>query len=231
MIRVAPHAAPHAAEIASLRPRLALAQRARIDLARLTGCPDSVDANTSDSSHAELLAELDARWATSGGRSAGAHRAQLLLLAAPAEELQREVTALRDAQHEALHGPAWAELVETVRSLATEREAIGPDLRAADLRGRHLQACATALQQAALRLEAAPERTAAALAEATAHGLHEVLEQTGLLPLMTTDLLGADALRAAAATLDEVYMRLAPHISALQDRLMALERQLDELLG
>lgn len=226
-----PRVAPYAAEIAALRPRLAEAQRARIDLARLAGCADLQRLDAPAPHDPELMRSVASTWAELDVQTVAQLRAALSERTTHADALQARLAALRDAQHDALHDPAWAEVVDAVRRLIEEREALAPTLRANDRRARHLAAAATALRDAASRIDAAPARTSPALSEATASGLRDLLAALDLGELHHHDLLGAGALRDGAAVLDAAAHQLHGPLAAQRARLNDLERQLDEVLG
>jgi hypothetical protein len=225
------HKAPLSEQLAQLRPRLERAQQARVASVRLTGIPGSLTLLDEHRLHGTLLHELFTSWSFSPAGTVADLRAHLDAVSAPVDTLRAEHSALRDAQHEALHGPQWHTLLQHVGSLTTERDAIGPDLRTADHRARHLAACIIALTEAAERLDAAPAVTKHQLARATADGLRALLEHSGLTGLSQNNLEGAGQLRITTQALTNELEALRPHAASLAARAQSIEQQLEEILG
>lgn len=228
-------AAPHAGEIRALRPRADRARRAIVDHARLRGLPASATAAHPDSVIADVLADIAGRWTPAAPLAdAASLRAVLEMEARPSYPLDAEIERLRREQHEALHDPAWAWLVDELRELAPLRHALAEQRDALSHRARHCSNLAPTFSEAAARVRAADETARAALGEATASGLREVLDACNcadLAPVIVDDPDHATWLEATAAALTEEARRVAPRLDEVTAQLSVYDARVEELLG
>lgn len=108
--------APFAEPIRELAPRASLAGAAAADLARTAGLDGDASAS-STGLVGELVAGLLGPWLPPDS-TIQQLREHLAPLAAGAPALHAELTALRQAQHEALHEAEWADVVAEINALS-----------------------------------------------------------------------------------------------------------------
>lgn len=209
--------APHADEIGSVREALDRAYAAGRLLARwaeaeaTSGAPDR-----------------GLREAVEALLGAGAGRDALQRAVAGTVGLEGRLAALREAQHEALHDPAWAPLVAEVNALLGQRKAVEPELQAHRRRLGHLEAVAEAVGAQRARLEATPEAARPALDAALRRSVATLLEATALDDL-TPD--GLPPWPVLAERLQADRARVLAALDGSLATLQALTADLDARMG
>jgi hypothetical protein len=210
--------APHAEAIAALRAPLDEATRAATDLGLLLGYARA--ARVGDAQSQVAIEEMRVRWALTDDAPVAALRAHLTHRAAPEAALRARVEALRAAQHEALHDPAWADVVATI---AAHAEARAP-AETARLEAAKLDEATRALHAALddTDLGADPEDAAAWRA-----AMREVWAALDMPWPDAATALGPDALRAALPSLATVAAAREQATAIVE----AIDAALDEVLG
>ncbi len=167
--------APFAEEIREISPRATVAGAAAVDLARTLGL-DAGSSAAVGGLEGELVADLIAPWLAPG---ATIHdlRQHLRPLAAEAPALQARLRTLRHDQHEALHHPQWADVVDEINRLSAQLADVRAALAAAHAERLAIEHLLTGLQATE---GAAPEAIRASFA-----GLLDALGVTDPAPGIT----------------------------------------------
>lgn len=156
--------APHAEAIAALRPTLDAAHRAQVLVARLRARALGADDATLND---DLAADFP------GDPSSVAPRVEAR--AAEAAALRQALADLRHQQHEALHDPAWADLVADVHAAGHAHQQANAAFQALDTRRRHLEAVLPAVRDATTRIGEVPDDLRTTVAAATVEALRDLL--------------------------------------------------------
>ena len=210
--------APHAEAISALREPLDEATWAATDLGLVLGYAQG--ARLGDAESARALSTIRARWGLPDDASVAALRADLTRRAAPEAALRQRVEALRAAQHEALHDPAWQDVVDVIAAHAAART----PAEAARLEAARLDDAARVLHAA---IDEAGAHVDAAHEDAWRTAMREVWAALEMPWPESAPSPAADALRAALPSLATTAAAREQATAVVE----AIDAALDEVLG